>query len=163
MNHMSLGLSSPDLVKRRQCPFVGKTGQLWRCSGNVNENFERCGHDAGTRRPRCRPSELDFPQFSSAHNREVLPRLVWMDFTSGCCQRSAQADRSAANSSSSPAIARRRFLSLIFDTEPSTVMSLTAAVLSRASSSMGFPILAIDETFMDCCWSFETSLMKRSN
>jgi hypothetical protein len=36
-------------------------------------------------------------------------------------------------------------------------------VLSRASSSMGFPILAIDETFMDCCWSFETSLMKRSN
>jgi hypothetical protein len=44
-----------------------------------------------------------------------------------------------------------------------TVMSLTAAVLSRASSSMGFPILAIDETFMDCCWSFETSLMKRSN
>jgi hypothetical protein len=57
----------------------------------------------------------------------------------------------------------RRSLLLIFDTELSTVISLTAAVLSRASSSMGFPILAIDETFMDCCRSFETSLMKRSN
>jgi len=84
-----------------------------------------------------------------------------MDFARGCCQRAAQADRLAKNNPSSSAIAMRRALPLAFDPELSSLIAL--AVLSRASSSMGFPILAIDETFMNRRRSFERSLVKRSN
>jgi hypothetical protein len=55
----------------------------------------------------------------------------------------------------------RRALPLTFDTELSSLVALV--VLSRASSSMGSPILAIDETFMNSRRSFERGLMKRSN
>jgi hypothetical protein len=77
MNHMRLGLSSPDLVKRRKCPLVAKTGQLWRCSGNFNEISKRSGNEADTRHPRCQYSELDFPQFSlgSRTRGSSSPRL----------------------------------------------------------------------------------------
>jgi hypothetical protein len=55
----------------------------------------------------------------------------------------------------------RRPLSPAFDTELLNLVALGASF--KASSSMGFPILAIDETFMNCCRSFERSLSKRSN
>jgi len=61
----------------------------------------------------------------------------------------------------SSASAMRRLRSLIFDAELSGLIVLVAN--GWASLSMGFSMVAIGETLMDCCASFETSLRQRGN
>lgn len=97
-----------------------------------------------------------------AHDDEAFPRLAWMDFRSGCCQRLLHAEWPLRPYPSS-AIAASRPRPPMFDAELSRLIALTAAALSGVSSSMAFPILAIEEAFMDCCRRFETSLIKRGN
>src|SRR5262249_49721297 len=55
----------------------------------------------------------------------------------------------------------RRIRSLSFDTELSGLIVLVAN--GSAWLSMGFTMVAIDETLMDRCASFEASLRKRGN
>ena len=107
--HANLELSSPDLVKRRNCLL----GRQTRRPTNFEENSK--GGPASS----CRPvidanlaAQASFP----IQNRKVFPRRARIDFNRGCCHRLPQPERSAAAYPSS-ASAVRRPLSLIFDAD----------------------------------------------
>jgi hypothetical protein len=80
----------------------------------------------------------------------------------GWRHRPLQHERSAAGYPSS-ANAKRRALSSIFNADLSSWISFATGAPSRISLSMGFSMVAIDETFMDYCGGFETSSKKRGN